>query len=580
MFTACNPLDKSGLPPDASFRFTPENSKTTDTLQFDASLTQSGSRSNKVYYRWDWNADGIWDEEYSRLAVLGYRFYRKGIYRPVLEVMNSEGLKDTFSIQMTVSQGYSAPHPTFTISPEVGNLKERFLFDASGTKDDEDSLDQLHFMWDFTNNGTWDTPLSNNPVAGYYYPDTGKFEVALQAVDPQNLRKTVTRTVWVTNINTRLVADFKWTPESGTTDSLFVLDGSLSHNLDEPQALFRYSWKMPPSYTWTPWTYKSDTFITFKREASYDLELSVMDTAGLVNYRKKTITVYHQNLPPDAKFIIGCRRGNIKTQFFFNSWPTQDLESLPLTLEMRWDFNGDGNWDTPYSGERKVYHNYPDPGTYKVVLEAKDPDGFSDTTAQFVEVSPGTNETGLIFDQRDQQYYGSVKIGDQWWMSQNLNFNPDTRKDEVDKFCYSRFDGDPVPWCNIMGGLYNCYHATRMDFYGEVLGICPYGWHMPSRKEWETLVAMVGGWDQADKLLPGGETDFNALYAGFMEETNKKVVFKWLDYATYFWSYNKMADPFAPNSWNLALINGEKKFYPGWSNMSSYFSVRCVKNQE
>ena len=585
---ACNTLYNSDIPPVAAFKLIPENGKTIDTFQFDASLTQSDNLKNKIYYRWDWNRDGIWDEEFTHSPVTRHRYYAKGTYYPKLEVINSGGMTDTISAVVTVEQGYSAPHPSFTVTPESGNMKTHYILDASETKDDEDSLRQLRFMWDFNGNGEWDTPLSSNPVITFIYPDTGKYNIIVEAVDPRNLRTRTSRSVWVTNINPRLVADFNWTPDYGTTATLFTFDGSLSHNLDDPQALFRYSWKLPPFYKWSDWTYKSDTTLNFTREDNYDIELRVKDTASLINYSKKTIRIYHNNTPPSPKFIIGCRRGNIRTQFFFNSWPTLDQESLPTTLEVRWDFNGDKTWDTDYSKERKIYHNYPEPGTYKVYMEALDPDGLSDTTAQFVEVSPWTNETGLIFDQRDGQYYGSVKIGDQWWMSQNLNFRPpDYHKDEVRRWCYRRWDDDPVAWCNIMGGLYNCYHATREDYYGEVTGICPFGWHMPSRKEWEKLVANIGGWDQADKLLPGGLTDFNALYSGFMAVVSvpyppggTKEEFKWLDYGTYFWSFNKMPDPYSPNSWNLTLIKGEKKFHPGWSAMDYYYSVRCVKNEE
>ncbi|MCX6226316.1 MAG: PKD domain-containing protein [Bacteroidia bacterium] len=588
ILSACNLYDRSGLPPVADYRITPESGKTTDTFRFDAGQSLPGNRSNKVYYRWDWNHDGIWDGEYSRLPVTSHRYYQKGTYNPVLEVMNSEGLKDTISFRFTVNQGYSAPHPSFSITPEISNLKTSFLFDASGSKDDEDSIGQLRFMWDFTGNGSWDTPLSPNPTTSIFYQDTGKFDVALQVVDPQNLRRTVTRKVWVTDVNTRLVADFSWTPEYGTTATTFILDGTASHNLDDPEALLRYSWKLPPEYVWSDWTYQPEITIQLTTEEIYFLELRVKDTAGLVNYCKKIIRVYHQNLPPDPKFIIGCRRGNIRTQFFFDSWPTLDPESLPTTLEVRWDFDGDGNWDTEYSKERRIYHNYPDPGTYKVYLDARDPEGLSDTSAQFIEVSPWINETGFIYDQRDGQYYGSVKIGDQWWMSQNLNFAPyDQNKDEVRRHCYSRDCTDHYPWCDILGGLYSAYHATREDYYGEVKGICPNGWHMPSRTEWETLIETIGGWDQADKLLPGGITDFNALYAG---SSGPPVLcpplndflpgFHWLDYATYFWSFNKMANPYAPNAWSIALIKGKTNIDPGWDGMDSYFSVRCVKNED
>jgi len=582
---ACDPKDHGTMPPLATVNITPDRGATIDTFKFDGSLTDPGRVSSKLYYRWDWNRDGIWDGEYSRLPVVSHRYYAKGTYQPIMEVINSDGLTDTVSVKITVEQGYSAPHPAFTISPERGNFKTWFLLDASGSKDDEDSLGQLRFMWDFTGNGSWDTPLGSKPLIGMYYQDTGKFEVILQVADPQNMRKTTTRIVWVTDINPKIIADFTWTPDYGTTSTEFTLDASTTNNPETPQAVFRYSWKLPPDYVWSEWNNQPIKKIAFAREYTYDLELKVMDTASLINYCKKTITVYHQNLPPNPKFVIGCRRGNIRTQFFFNSWPTLDQESLPTTLEVRWDFNGDERWDTEYSKDRTIYHNYPEAGTYKVYMEARDPEGLSDTAAQFVEVSPWTNETGLIYDQRDGQYYGTVKIGNQWWMSQNLNFAPyDSLKDEVKKFCNYRYDMDPVNWCNIMGGLYSGYHATREDWYGEVKGICPTGWHIPSRNEWETLVQYIGGWDQADKLLPGENTDFNALYAGYAESViqgkQTKVVGRGLNSISYFWSFNKMVDPYAPNSWNITLIKGEKKFYPGWSDMDYYYSVRCLKNAD
>jgi hypothetical protein len=59
-----------------------------------------------------------------------------------------------------------------------------------------------------------------------------------------------------------------------------------------------------------------------------------------------------------------------------------------------------------------------------------------------------------------------------------------------------------------------------------------------------------------------------------------KTVYKWLNYGTYFWSFNKMSNPYAPNAWNITLIKDEKKFLPGFSSMERYFSVRCVKNED
>ncbi len=80
--------------------------------------------------------------------------------------------------------------------------------------------------------------------------------------------------------------------------------------------------------------------------------------------------------------------------------------------------------NTDYSYEREAYRQYPQAGRYKITMEAIDPDGLSDTISHYIDVSPWENETGLVRDHRDDQYYGTVKIGDQWWMSENLNFAP------------------------------------------------------------------------------------------------------------------------------------------------------------
>jgi len=287
-------------------------------------------------------------------------------------------------------------------------------------------------------------------------------------------------------------------------------------------------------------------------------------------------------------FIIGCSKGNVRTQFYFDSWPTLDIESLPTTLMVRWDFNGDGAYDTNFSYERIVYQQYSSAGRYKVIMEAVDPDGLSDTISHYIDVSPWENETGLIKDHRDGQYYGSVKIGDQWWMSENLNFSPpDWHKDYIQKWCYSRYDGDPVRWCEIYGGLYNVYHATRNDWYGDVEGICPKGWHIPSRQEWEELINYIGGNYQSKKLLPGGETDFNALFGGYgylkpNPDGGSSITFKWRNYATYFWSFTRGGGgggPLSASSWNVALLKDQDKIYEGYSGNTMYYYVRCVRNE-
>lgn len=127
-----------------------------------------------------------------------------------------------------------------------------------------------------------------------------------------------------------------------------------------------------------------------------------------------------------------------------------------------------------------------------------------------------TCEYGSLFDERNGKTYKTVKIGNQEWMAENLNLEY-----EGTSFAISLCDND-VDTCSKYGQMY--YWPAVMDqdgFYSDstkgcshdkvcnpstpVSGICPKGWHVPSRKEVEDLINAVGGEDIAAYNLKSQE---------------------------------------------------------------------------
>ena len=85
-------------------------------------------------------------------------------------------------------------------------------------------------------------------------------------------------------------------------------------------------------------------------------------------------------------------------------------------------------------------------------------------------------------DPRDGKTYKTVKIGKQVWMAENLNY------DIKHSYCY---DDDPEN-CEKYGRLYTWVAANY---------VCPEGWHLPTKEEFEILMSNVGGIETAGKML-------------------------------------------------------------------------------
>ena len=202
-------------------------------------------------------------------------------------------------------------------------------------------------------------------------------------------------------------------------------------------------------------------------------------------------------------------------------------------------------------------------------------------------------EYGSLTDERDGQSYKTVKIGDQWWMAENLNYQAEN------SYCYN----DSISNCEKFGRFYTWASAMdsagiwTMDGYGcgleryktcsptyPVRGVCPSGWHIPSEKEFVTLMTSVGGSLNAGLMLKSvsgwkeyinrnlDKFAFSALPAGIMNDKGMSLR-KGSD--AYFWSSSENTPSHAIGM-DLYCHNDESELLPYPKNNG--FSIRCVKD--
>ena len=115
---------------------------------------------------------------------------------------------------------------------------------------------------------------------------------------------------------------------------------------------------------------------------------------------------------------------------------------------------------------------------------------------------------GIMTDERDGKVYRTVKIGNQVWMAENLNYADSVKTPSLLERSWC-FDDEPKN-CDVTGRLYTWAAAIdSVELYRDmsidcgsykactlpdtVYGICPSGWHLPTETEWEALITNIGG---------------------------------------------------------------------------------------
>lgn len=230
------------------------------------------------------------------------------------------------------------------------------------------------------------------------------------------------------------------------------------------------------------------------------------------------------NTPPKISFRISPSSGDSTISFVLDGSKTTDKEDINLFLEYRWDLDNDSNWDTEFKHYPYLIRHFPVPGSYRITMEVRDRHGLTSQAQATVTTWGINNDTSSMIDPRDGQSYRIAKIENIWWMAENLNFGtmiPDTQvagdNGIFEKYSYQN---DPNLKSS-SGGYLTYYHWDEVMDYDTtaVQGLCPPGWELPTRSDWESL--LNDGRGLLSYFSEGGYSRLNLTTIGIHEMTKE-----------------------------------------------------------
>ncbi|NOX86540.1 MAG: hypothetical protein GXO86_11365 [Chlorobi bacterium] len=205
---------------------------------------------------------------------------------------------------------------------------------------------------------------------------------------------------------------------------------------------------------------------------------------------------------------------------------------------------------------------------------------------KYVVLSGGGGPPGGTVTDYDGNVYNTVVIGNQTWLKENLrslHYADGTPIDNV--WVYDNNESNAAVW----GRLYNWEAVMNGAASSDgnpsgVQGVCPDGWHLPSKAEFEELVSFLGGgvgwklketgnqyWNEPNSNT--NESGFSARGAGDKESVSG--VFENLKETTEFWTCTENSDS---RAYNLILYKSQGGAPMHNNFKENGFSVRCVKD--
>ncbi len=150
------------------------------------------------------------------------------------------------------------------------------------------------------------------------------------------------------------------------------------------------------SFAVTPWSASDLSRVTFTNALREEPAVALFDDVKIERVGPPAPPPPPKNTPPVAGFVVSPQIGNADTYFLFNANSSYDKEDPVSALKFRWDWQGDGIWDTAWSSVKMTTHCYHEGGVFFPRLQVMDTGGLTGAANQtvFVDAEPPFADAG------------------------------------------------------------------------------------------------------------------------------------------------------------------------------------------
>ena len=398
-----------------------------ESVIYEATVFGNNLNRDKLQARWDFNSDGRWETNFTTSLIASFT-PASGKSFPTVEVKFEDGsiIQASGLDLRTGNQGHaqnsttnfvSIPQnplrpPVIEVSPRSATIKENtnLSLDGSKTQLTNDSFlewiidgqvlpGKLKINYVFKSSGEKTITLRHCLVSNPDYCLETSTVVEVQAkpndqfleVYWQNLsdrgRQTTARDYAVATVSDtlRFTVQTQGTPMQGQS--------------------FTYRWDFEGDGQWDT-NFESDTFVehTFNQSRDFIVMVEALPSITTNNFTvlRYVLPVYiERNRAPRGDFDFTQTNNFVGERVTYTA-KVSDPESAQL-VEVRFDSDADGVWDSDFRNQRSWWWIYDQPGDYKVRLQVRDPQGRIEEVSKIMTILPMPQpQTQVLVSHRTQ----------------------------------------------------------------------------------------------------------------------------------------------------------------------------------